>query len=178
MRIDELLQGVEAAVLALTGRLLPRPSDAHAALLAIADALGSPPYEIHGPQARFRWELNGIMIEVGVDRFFDQWEVGCRAFPYDPEVSAREHVAFVSATPDLSPPHLWSISTGQAPPCSWAPGPFLLPRWSDVATELGFLLALLPSDLATIPRPGSANRWCSPAPSRGAGSPLGPSRTA
>lgn len=151
MPIDELLSTVETAVRALSGRLLLRPSDAHPALLAIADALGSPPYEVHGPQTRFRWQLDGVMVEVGVDRFFDEWEVGYRAFPYEPDVSRREQEAFASATPDLAPPYLWSIAPVEGPALSWRPGPFLLPQWSDVATELGFLLALLPTDLAIIP---------------------------
>lgn len=151
MRIDEVLATVEATVHALSGRLLLRPSDTHPTLLAIADALGSPPYEVHGPQARFRWQHDGVLVEVGVDRFFDEWEVGYRAFPYEPDVSRREQEAFASATPDLAPPYLWSIAPAEEPVPSWRPGPFLLPRWADVATELGFLLAMLPTDLATIP---------------------------
>lgn len=151
MRIDELVTTVEATVRALSGRLLPRPSDAHPTLLAIAETLGGPPHEVHGPQTRFRWLLDEVMVEIGVDRFFDEWEVGFRAFPYEPDVSRREQEAFAAATPDLSPPYLWSFAPAEGPERPWRPGPFLLPRWSDVATEIGFLLALLPTDLATVP---------------------------
>lgn len=151
MRINEQVTTVEATVHALAGRLLPRPSDAHPTLLAIAEALGGPPHEVHGPQARFRWLLDDVMVEVGVDRFYDEWEIGVRAFPYEPDVSRRERQAFEAAGPELSPPYLWSFSPAEGPAPTWRPGPFRLPTWSDVATEIGFLLALLPTDLATIP---------------------------
>lgn len=148
--IDVRLQQVEDVIAALSGRVLA-PDDAHPALVAIGEVLGSRPYAVLGPRARFRWKLDGLMVEAGVDQFFDEWEVGYRAFPYEPDVSQGEYLAFTYASPDLSPPYLWSLALTEPPAQWWSPPAYRLPGWNDVATEFGYLTGMLAKDLATIP---------------------------
>lgn len=148
MAISATLQRVEHVIDDLVGRDLT-PLDAHPALLAIAEILGGRPYAVIGPGARFRWRLDGQMVEAGVDRFRGAWELGYRAFPYEPDVSRGEYLAFAYGADDLTPPYEWSLELHGPQPR--LPQACPLAGWQRVATELGYLVGKLPEDLAAVP---------------------------
>lgn len=148
MAISGTLQRVEDVIETLMGRDL-EPDDAHPVLLELAAVLGRSPYAVVGPRARFRWRFDELMVEAGVDRFLGNWEVGYRAFPYEPDVSRGEDLAFTSAGAEVAPPYEWSLEL--ADPQPRLPPPCLLLGWPRIATELGYLLGSLPQDLATVP---------------------------
>ncbi len=150
MAISAALQRIEA-VIAASPEPVRDAADAHPVLLGIAEVLSSPPYAVVGPQARLRWLVGDTMVEAGVDRWLDTWEIGYRAFPYEPDISRNEYLAFEYASTEVTPPYLWSLDLAERSPLSWQPTPFPLPGWSQIATELGYLVGILPKDLATIP---------------------------
>ena len=148
MAISGTLQRVEDVIESVTGRDL-EPDDAHPVLLELAAVLGRRPYAVVGPRARFRWRFEEQMVEAGVDRFLGSWEVGYRAFPYEPDVSRGEDFAFTAAGADVAPPYEWSLElAGPQPPL---PTPCPLRGWARIATDLGYLVGSLPQDLATVP---------------------------
>lgn len=148
MAISATLARVESVLDALVGHEL-EPVDTHPVLLRLAEVLGRPPYAVVGPRARFRWRIDDLMVEAGVDRFLGVWEVGYRAFPYEPDVSRGEYLAFAYGGEDVSPPYEWSLDLGGPQPRLPHPAP--LTGWERFATELGYLVGKLPEDLSTIP---------------------------
>ncbi|SDB96796.1 hypothetical protein GA0111570_11248 [Raineyella antarctica] len=150
MAINRTLQRVETAIGALAGRVLD-PSDAHPVLLELAEVLGRRPYAVIGPRARFRWLFDALMVEVGIDHFRGTWELGYRAFPYEPDVRWGEHLSFRSGVADVAPPYEWSLELADPPPGPWLPPVYPLLGWAHVADELGYLVGMLPRDLATVP---------------------------
>lgn len=148
MPIDATLQRVEDVIAALEGRELAT-EDAHPVLQALAEVLGGPPYAVVGPRARFRWRFGDRMVEAGVDRFLGNWELGYRAFPYEPDVSRGEYLAFADQTGDIAPPYEWSLALGQPQPTLPPTSP--MHGWTRIGTELGYLAGTLPQDLSTVP---------------------------
>lgn len=150
MPIDATLQRVEDVIGVLAGQELAA-EDAHPVLHDLAGVLGGPPYAVVGPRARFRWRFGDRMVEAGVDRFLGSWELGYRAFPYEPDVSRGEYLAFADPRGDIAPPYEWSLALAQPQPALPPTSP--LAGWTRIGTELGYLAGTLPQDLSTIPPP-------------------------
>lgn len=148
MPIDATLQRVEDVIAPLAGRELA-VEDAHPVLLDLARVLGDPPYAVVGPRARFRWRLGDLMVEAGVDRFLGSWELGYRAFPYEPDVSRGEYLAFADPRGDIAPPYEWSVALATSQPALPPTSP--MPGWTRIGTELGYLAGTLSLDLSTVP---------------------------
>lgn len=119
-----------------------------------AELIGSAPVSILGPGVKFRWLVDGHVIEVRAWRanHAERFNVQVSGVAHQTVVNKMEHQRFQNW--DDQPVHyLWRIDVGESPPGwdPWLPQLHVVSDWDEFEQTIAVSLMNLPIDYALIP---------------------------